>query len=107
MEIKSQTNKLHKQLLNSVSRTRYFGVKVGKKIGNRLDEFEAADTLADISVNPPSRLHALKNNKQMLFAVDVSENYRLVFAGFDEAGNQIVDKSQIVLVLLLDVIDYH
>lgn len=50
-----------------------------KKLGQRLMELMAADSLSDISQLPPSRLHELKGNRAGQFSVDLDHPYRLLF----------------------------
>lgn len=63
--------------------------------------------LNEVSRFPPSRLHALNGDKKGLFAVDISANYRLLFAGFNNKHEQTLDTTKIVAVVFIDVEDYH
>ena len=107
MEYRAQNSKLEKQLTDPRLRKRVFGVSVARRIAARIDEIAAATTLDDVSRFPPSRLHALNGDKLGLFAVDISANYRLLFAGFDEAHRQTFDTTRIVAVVFVAVDDYH
>lgn len=107
MEYRARNNKLERQLTEPRLRIRTFGANVAKRIAARIDEIAAATTLDDVSRFPPSRLHALNGDLEGLFAVDVSANYWLLFAGFDEQRRQIVDISKIVAVVFVDIEDYH
>ncbi|WP_414467441.1 type II toxin-antitoxin system RelE/ParE family toxin [Lacticaseibacillus chiayiensis] len=107
MEAKAKNNRLERQLTDPRIRNRIFGTSVGRRIAARIDEIAAATTLDDVSRFPPSRLHALKGDRQGLFAVDVSANYRLLFAGFDDEYQQSVDTAEIVAVVFVGIEDYH
>lgn len=107
MEYKAKNNKLEKQLTDPRLRNRIFGISVSKRIAARIDEIAAATTLDDVSRFPPSRLHALNGDKQGLFAVDISANYRLLFAGFDDNHQQTIDTAKVVAVVFVMVEDYH
>ncbi len=88
-------------------RIRTFGFNVAKRIATRIDEIAAASTLDDISRFPPARLHALTGDKEGLFSVGVSANYRLIFAGFDNKYEQTINTAKIVAFVFIDVEDYH
>lgn len=107
MEYKARNSKLQKQLTDPRICARTFGTDTAKRIAARIDEIAAATTLNDVSRFPPSRLHALSGDKQGLFAVDVSANYRLLFAGFNSKHEQTLDTAGIVAVVFVDVEDYH
>ncbi|WP_436696824.1 type II toxin-antitoxin system RelE/ParE family toxin [Lactiplantibacillus pentosus] len=86
---------------------RTFGASVARRIGARIDEIAATKTLTDVSRFPPPRLHMLNGDHTGLFAVDVSANYRLLFAGFDKQQPQTLDSSEVVAVVFVDIEDYH
>ena len=96
MEAKAKNNRLERQLTDPRIRNRIFGTSVGRRIAARIDEIAAATTLDDV-----------KGDRQGLFAVDVSANYRLLFAGFDDEYQQSVDTAEIVAVVFVGIEDYH
>jgi len=55
------------------------GLKMSKKLQQRLMELRAADTLADISHLPPARCHELTGNRSGQLSVDLEQPYRLIF----------------------------
>ncbi len=73
----------------------------------RLDELTAAETLHEISRYPPVRLHILIGDRAGLCAVDVTANWRLVFAGANDYGVRTTDDAVTTKVLLIAVEDYH
>ena len=107
MMYRAKNSRLQKQLADPKLRVRTFGMNRAQKIGARLDEFAAASTLVDISRFPPARLHELVGEKQGLFAVDISKNFRLIFAGFDLEHEQSTIPSDNVIVVFVSVEDYH
>ena len=58
---------------------RQFGEKGRKKIRQRLDELDAADTLAVIGRLPGPRCEELKGSRAGTFSVRVHDGYRLIF----------------------------
>lgn len=107
MECRAKNHKLGRQLTDPRLRIRTFGFNLSRKIAARIDEISAANTLSEISNFPPARLHQLTGDKNGLFAVDISVNYRLVFAGFNAAHQQTNDITKIVTVVFMAVEDYH
>ena len=88
-----------------------YGEENGKKLMMRLNELYAALNLSYISVNRPSRLHLLGQNRRGEFAVDLKHPYRLVFRPnhdpiplLKDGG---VDKAKITRITIIEVVDYH
>lgn len=107
METRAINRKLMKQLTDERLRLRTFGKQRAIKIGARLDEFKAAQHLTEISSYPPARLHPLHGDHEGLFSVDVSANFRMIFAGFNQNGEQSVAPSDVTIVMIVEVEDYH
>lgn len=110
MVIHYQTRKLEKALTNPKELSKHYG-KLAKKISQRLAELRAADTLAVMATLPQARCHELKGDRQGQFAVDVSGNYRLIFAPDhdpvptkDDGG---LDWSSITIISIQEIDDYH
>ena len=91
---------------------RVYGLQKAKKIGQRLYELSAAETLADLSHLPPQRCHLLSGDRADQFAVDTIHPYRLIFKPeqhpiptLSDGG---IDRTQITAICILEVdIDYH
>lgn len=107
MESKAISRKLAKQLTDPRLRIKTFGKDRAARIANRLDEIDAAETLHDISHYPPARLHPLHGDMEGLFTVDVSANFRLIFAGFTASEVQTTSEVDVVKVVFIKVEDYH
>lgn len=60
-----------------------FGKKMSLKLGQRLMELGAAETLADMSHLPPARCHQLANTGGV-FSVDLEHPYRLLLIPAEE-----------------------
>ncbi len=80
---------------------------VGAKLMQRISEFRATDSLSEISHLPPPRLHSLGGDRNGEFAVSLTGNERLVFKGLDINNEFTSNKSQVVKIYILEVVDYH
>jgi len=103
--------KMGKICSNETAMQSELGAQRAKKLKQRLMELMAADSLADISHLPPSRLHELKGNRAGQFSVDLEQPYRLVFIPAhdpiprnDDGG---VDLDKIVEIEVLGIFDAH
>jgi len=112
MDIIFSSSKLEKICNSAKALNKKYGPERAKKIQQRLSEFQAADTLSDISNLPPPRCHALTGNRQGQFSVDSVHPYRIIFEPandplpLQEDGS--LDKSQVTAVCILDVnVDTH
>jgi len=88
-----------------------FGRDNAKKIKMRLNELYSVDNLSQISHLPPPRRHALHNDRDGQYSVDVKQPYRLIF---EPANNPLpvnaegnVDLTKITDITILEVVDYH
>ena len=112
MDIVFSSEKLRK-LCNSIAELqKKYGQQKAKKIGQRLYELRAAQTLADVSYLPPPRCHALTGDMSGKFAVDTVHPFRLIFEpAYDPiphlpSGG--IDRSQVTAVRIVDVdMNYH
>ena len=91
-------------------RRKGYGDVLGKKIGDRLDDLEAADCLDDMR-HLPGRCHALREDRAGQFAVSLEGNTRLVFTPDHNPVPQLPaggpDWNQITRITILEVVDYH
>ena len=107
MLITAQTNKLSKILNDSRKIQEYFGKARGRRIKERLDEFDSVPNLSYVSYLPPARCHQLKPHNKCQFAVDVSKNFRMVFEGYDSLRQLTRNPKEIVIVQIIKIEDYH
>lgn len=71
----------------------------------------SATTLSEVPTSKPERLHQLSGKRKGQFAVDLVHPHRLVFKPtcepiprHDDGG---IDRSKVVAITILDVVDYH
>lgn len=56
-----------------------YGKEVAKKLPQRIKELKAFNSLNDIPTQSPYRRHKLTGNRKEQFAVNITEQYRLIF----------------------------
>jgi proteic killer suppression protein len=78
MEIEFLHRKEQKTYESSKDLARKYGPKQAIKIIQRINELQAAESLADIKNLPQARLHPLHSNLEGCFAVDLMHPYRMV-----------------------------
>ena len=82
-----------------------------KAIKSRLAVLRSAPNLAAVPTNKPERRHALKGKRAGQQAVDLVQQYRLVFAPADEPlpkhSDGGVDAEQVTAIEIIEVVDYH
>ena len=78
---------------------------------DRLAEFDAAESLADMRYLVSAQCHELKGSLLGYFAVKISPNYRLIFSptqqpppSLDDGG---IDWSAVHSITILKIEDYH
>ena len=107
MEYFAETKKLTKILNDPKLLLKHYGKSRARRIQARLDEFDAAQTLAHIPSDPPPRCHPLKGELSGKFAIDISGNYRMVFEGYDKNDELSTKREQIVTIQITSIEDYH
>lgn len=104
MEIAFANRKLQKTCEDVKKLSRKYGSIQARVIAKRLNELQAALSLQDVKQLPQTRLHLLSANRKGLFAVDVKQPYRIVFATLNGNSNNLETVTKIQLV---EIIDYH
>ena len=56
-----------------------YGSDVAKKLPQRIKQLEAFNSLNDIPINPPFRRHKLSGDREGKFAINITNQYRLIF----------------------------
>ena len=56
-----------------------YGTEVAKKLPRRIKELKAFDSLNDVPITPPFRRHKLIGNRDGEFAINITNQYRLIF----------------------------
>jgi len=110
MNINFSTNKLQRELSDERAMTRAYGERA-RKLRLRLDLLKNAVTLSDISHQPPPRRHELTGDWAGHFAVDIQQNWRLIFYPnhspvplLQDGG---MDLSKITAITIVAIVDYH
>lgn len=110
MDVYFVNSKLGK-IFNSERNLRKKYGPISDKIKQRLAELRAASTLSEVSQYPPARCHELKENHKGQFAVNVSENKRLIFVPHNhptplkvDGG---IDLTKVTEICIIDVLNYH
>ena len=111
MQITFKNKKLKKIFESHKELLRVFGEVRGNKIELRMSILRAATCLDEVPVEKPDRRHALSLNRKGQFAVDITENYRLIFEPnnnplpLQKSGG--LDLRRITDIKILEVEDYH
>ncbi|MBS2028788.1 MAG: killer suppression protein [Deltaproteobacteria bacterium] len=111
MRVRFQSKDLARDCEGPKSRTRRWGEVRGKLVGRRLDELQAAPTLATLKTLPQLRCHELKNNRSGQLSVDLGQPYRMIFT-VDHAprptrGDGGLDWARVTAVVIHGVEDTH
>lgn len=82
MDLTYKTKKLHDLCedprLNKELNKKY-GAEVAKRLPQRIKELKAFPSVNDIPTNPPQRRHKLTGNREGEFAINITNQYRLIF----------------------------
>jgi len=111
MKVEYKHKKLGKMLLDPKRRHKVFGERA-RKIDQRLSELNAVSCLEQLrKLLPNANCHELAGNKAGKFAVDISQNFRMIF---EPATNPPprkadggLDWSGIISIRILAIEDYH
>ena len=79
MKVEFTTRKLQKACEDVRSLSRQWGPHLGPRVGRRLRDLAAFETLEDVPTSPPFRRHQLAANRDEQFAVNLDGKTRLVF----------------------------
>jgi proteic killer suppression protein len=107
MIIEFKTKKLKNQCENHLIANKDFGVNIGKKLIQRINELQAATSLLDIKSIHSARLHKLKGNRKNEFALDLFAQYRLIFSIQDNINLDEEKLENITIIRIEEVVDYH
>jgi proteic killer suppression protein len=111
MEVGFNRVRLAKLCTDPVTRRRRLGEERAKKVLQRLNQMDAAPSLADLIALPQARCHQLAADRDEQFTVDLDGPYRLAFVVADnpvprrQDGGIALDKVQRVTVT--EIIDPH
>ena len=91
MVVYFHTLKLQKSCCTEREAVRTYGAPLARKLMQRLQELDAAETLADIARVPPPRCHELKGDRAGQLSVDLQHPYRLLFIPANDPVPRLVD----------------
>jgi proteic killer suppression protein len=104
-------NKKLKKILEDKSKIRKkYGTKMANKIMQRIDDIKSAENL-EILMKLPENHHPLTGDRKGQFACNLVQPYRLIYRPandtlpIDDNGNLIY--SEITIVEILEIVDYH
>ncbi|NQU73922.1 MAG: type II toxin-antitoxin system RelE/ParE family toxin [Candidatus Omnitrophica bacterium] len=83
MEISFKNARIKKECEDYKKLVREYGSLQARKIVARINEFNSAESLYDISRLPQARLHKLSGDLKGCFAVDVKHPYRIIILPLD------------------------
>ena len=111
MKIFFRTKQLQKVCSKEKEMKKSLGKKCSDRLGQRMTELRAADSLADVSYLPPPRLHELTGKEKGQFSVDLKHPYRLLFIVAndpvptkDDGG---IDLHSVTEIEIIDIKDTH
>ena len=111
MELHFQSRKLQKQAESFRELVRAYGDPRARLIRRRLEELDAASTLADIATLPGPRCHELKADLAGILSVDLDGPYRLLFRPLSEPPPRRADGGlewgRVTAILILRIEDTH
>ena len=110
MEIRYKSKKLKKQLTDHKELHKTFGL-MARKVNQRLKELSDSDNLSIMGTIPAARCHELSGSRKGELAVNVSDNYRMIFI---PANNPVPVKEdgglnweEITKIQIIEIEDYH
>lgn len=111
METTFAKQKLQKQCSTEKAMRRQFGTDIARRLARRLQELEAADSLAELRVLPQARAHELTGDRAGQIALDLIHPRRLIL----EVANDPVprhddgrlDWKRVTNVTVIEIVDYH
>ncbi len=110
MQVDFNDKKLRKYLTDAREMQKAFG-NMAKKVSQRMEQFRAAPTLADMVNYPAARCHQLKGERSGEWAVDISVNHRMVFRinqnpiPLNRDGT--VNALKVTEIMIIETADYH
>ena len=111
MRVVYRTRTLEKACNRQKDGDRLWGRQIAGKVRLRVTQIRAADTLADLRQLPGARFHQLRDNRAGQYAMDLTENWRIIVEPWNELRSEIIDgdvnEKDVRTVRIRDVEDYH
>lgn len=82
MELTYKNEKLKELCVNpkyNKELVKKYGSDVAKNLPQRIKQLEAFNSLNDIPITPPFRRHKLSGDREGEFAINITNQYRLIF----------------------------
>ena len=111
MVIHYKTQATQKACTSEKAMRRPWGEPVSRVLRRRLGELENATTAADMACIPGARCRELTGGRKGELVVDLAHPYRLIFRPNHDPvpikPDGGLDWSNVMSILVLDVVDYH
>lgn len=108
MDLEFKSKKIKKQCEEPREAQKVYGSQIGFKLTLRVNELRAATNLLDISkASKVNGFHQLDGDRDGEFAVTLVHPHRLVFKPILTKEEQIENLSEIKVLRIEEVIDYH
>lgn len=111
MKVSFKTKKFKKICDDERKMIAAYGSNCAKKLGYRLAELLAAESLADISHRPPPRCHELSGTLKGTLSVDLAQPFRLLFKPDHEPiptkPDGGIDRTKVTAVIVIGIEDTH
>ncbi|HET8684447.1 MAG TPA: type II toxin-antitoxin system RelE/ParE family toxin [Micromonosporaceae bacterium] len=111
MRVTFTSAKLAKDCSSDRQRQRRFGAERARKLKLRLDQMQAAASIAELMTLPGARCHQLAANRAEQFSVDLDGPYRLIFEAdvspVPRRQDGGIDCDAVDAVIVIEIIDPH
>lgn len=111
MQVTYANRRLERSCASQAARARKWGPENARRLGVRLKELKAAETLQDMRTLPQARAHGLKGDRKGQISLDLSHPYRLIVVPADPDSARLaaggLDWSKVKAVVVLEVTDTH
>ncbi len=110
MQIEFASKKLAKECNDFQLLRRRYGDRRAKVLRRRLDEIDAARTMAQLATLPAGRYHELVGNRKRQISADLDHPYRLIFKPADPVPLRAdggLDWEAVTVVVILEIADTH
>jgi len=111
LDVSFKDKKLAKTCSSEKALVKAFGKANARKIMRRLTLLEAAESLSDVPVTPPTRRHELKGDRKGQCAIDVQHPFRIVLEPAhkpvptkDDGG---IALDAVTAIEIITIEDYH
>ena len=111
MELTFRNAKLARLCSSGDRMIRELGAPMARRLGARLQELEAADTLADMRLLPQARVHELRGDRDEQISLDLVHPMRLIVEVADDPTPRMpeggLDWAAITSVTIVEITDTH